>query len=97
MRPARYSSNNLAGMNSRYSTNNLTGLNSASSMNLSVLNDLRKSDIIQSDHRGLGRSSHSNASFDTNITSASTSMSNSSWVANGVEFSKNMEVYVFRK
>jgi hypothetical protein len=92
MRPARYSSNNLAGMNSRYSTNNLTGLNSASSMNLSALNDLRKSDIIQSDHHGLRRSSHSNASFDTNITSASTSMSNASWVANGVEFSKNMEV-----
>jgi hypothetical protein len=81
MRPARYSSNNLAGLNSRNSASNLSGLNSVSSNNLSALG------------LGLRRNScNSNASFDTNVTSTTTSMSNATWVAHGVEFSKNMEV-----
>ena len=115
MRPARYSSNNLAGMTTQHpprtiSMNNLSTLgmsrsgtrNSTSNLSSLGLNrpGVRNSTSctnFATDANGLRRNYHSNASFDSQTTKTTTSMSNATWVAHGVEFSKNMEVYVFRK
>lgn len=96
MRPARYSSNNLASLNS---TNDLSGMSRRHSVNnLSAMGVHQSLEMpISTSYSGLPRGG-SNASFDVNnMKNGTNSMANASWVAHGVQFSKSMEVYVFKK
>lgn len=77
------SSNNLSGIMrpSRYSSNNLAAMDSTSETGMARVTSCMNFDRLQG-----------NLHEDT-----LSKTSNSTWVAHGVEFSKNMEVYVFKK
>eukprot|EP00956_Cyclotella_meneghiniana_P012963 scaffold18557_cov25-Cyclotella_meneghiniana.AAC.1 len=82
------STNDLLGMSSRHSVNSLSAMG-------------RRHQSLQmpisTSYSGLSRGG-SNASFDVNnMKNGTNSMANASWVAHGVQFSKSMEVYVFKK
>eukprot|EP00956_Cyclotella_meneghiniana_P012969 scaffold18558_cov23-Cyclotella_meneghiniana.AAC.1 len=81
------STNDLSGMSRRHLVNNLSAMGRHQSLQMP----------ISTSYSGLSRGG-SNASFDVNnMKNGTNSMANASWVAHGVQFSKSMEVYVFKK
>lgn len=101
MRPARYSSSNLASLagSARYSTNNLAAMNGpgryTSSNNLSGMGKVSSNTNVSRTSSCLNFESQSDV--DKSNTSWDTVPANeANWVANGVVFSKSMEVYVFK-
>lgn len=110
LRAARYSSNNLAGMNTsssgdfrakhRTSFNGmktpLSGLASEVNLNVDVTSSLI-SKPLGHDFFSLKRSHRCDSSPNLSSMGGLDEMGNANWVASGVDFSKSMEVYVFQK
>ena len=89
MRPARYSSNNLADIDSTYDSSGLSTRHSVN--NLPAMGRHQSPEMIKAtSYSGLPRGG-SNASFGANMKIGTSSISNAIWVAHGVQFSNSME------